>query len=98
MNIAAPKVLAIEIGLSLIAAPLVAWLVLYAAACWWRIGLRPVLPWLRILRWTGWGLGIALFLVHLARNRFPVIYGIAMFSFSGRLIAAGGLGETPICS
>src|SRR5208282_5627555 len=64
------------------ASPLIVWLPLYAVARWWSIGLRPVLPWLKIRLWVAWGFVIALYLTHLARDRFPWVYGVAMFMFS----------------
>ncbi|MGA8188947.1 MAG: hypothetical protein WB776_13530 [Candidatus Sulfotelmatobacter sp.] len=39
------------------------------------------MKWLRILRWVGWGMGIPLGLMALARNQFP-ISGLAMSTFS----------------
>jgi hypothetical protein len=71
MNIDASKVLAIEITSTFIILPLILWLTLYVAFRWWSINPRPVLPWLRTLRWLGWGFGIVLLLVHLANDRFP---------------------------
>ena len=53
MHIGAAKVLAIEISSLLIALPFIVWLALYVAARGWSINLRPVLPWLNVLR--GWG-------------------------------------------
>jgi len=61
---------------------MIIWITLYGATRWWSIGLRPVLPWLRILRWVGWGLAIALYIAHFARDHFPSAYGAAVFAFS----------------
>jgi hypothetical protein len=72
------------------ALPLIIWLALYLAARQSSLSLRPVLPWLRILRWLGWGLGLVLFLMHLDRDTFPVAYGIAMFTFSTGLALPEG--------
>jgi hypothetical protein len=72
----------IEVASALIALPFIVWLALYVAAGWRSIGLRPLLPWLRILRWVGWGLAIALYLTHFAHDGFPWVYGAAMFAFS----------------
>ncbi len=82
MNIDGSKVLAIEITLALMAVPFLVWLALYAAARWWSVGLRPVLPWMRPLRWIIWISGMALGFIHLARDRFPVGYGIVMIGLS----------------
>ena len=85
MNIDGSKVLGIEVAATLVAAPMIIWIALYGAARWWAIGLRPVLPWLRILRWVGWGLATALYITHFARDRFPWAYGAAVFAFSAGL-------------
>jgi hypothetical protein len=77
------KVLSLEIGSLLITAPMIVWFSLYVAALQ-SMKLRPVLPWLRVLRWVGWGLGIVFFLAALARNSFPT-YGCAMSAFSAGL-------------
>lgn len=82
MHIGASKVLAIEISSPLIALPFIVWLALYVAARWWSINLRPVLPWLNILRWVGWGFAITLLTLSLARDHFPMVYGQAMALFS----------------
>jgi hypothetical protein len=82
MHIAASKILAIQISSSLIALPFFVWLALYAAARWWTIDLRPVLPWLNLLRWIGWASAIVLLTLSLARDHFPMVYGQAMTSFS----------------
>ena len=82
MHIDASKVLAIEISSPLIVLPFIVWLALYVAARWWSFDLRPVLPWLNMLRWVGWGLAIALLILSLARDHFPMVYGQAMTSFS----------------
>jgi hypothetical protein len=84
------RALAIEIGSALMTFPLIIWLALYLAARQWSVSLRPILPWLRILRWLGWGFGLALFFVHLDRDTFPVAYGIAMFTFSTGLALPEG--------
>jgi hypothetical protein len=81
MHIGASKLLAIEITSLFLALPFIVWLALYIAARWWSINLRPVLPWLNILRWVGWGLGVALSLIYLGLDRFPA-YGGAMITFS----------------
>jgi hypothetical protein len=82
LNTSESKVLAIEVGAALIASPIIIWLALYWVARWSSIGLRPVLPWLRILRWVGWLLAIALYITHFARDRFPWVYGAAVSAFS----------------
>ena len=79
------KILAIEISATVFVAPIIGWLALYVAAPWGSLGLRPVLPWLRVLRWAAWGLAIALSVAYLADNHFPFIYGLAMSSFSSGL-------------
>jgi hypothetical protein len=81
MNLDGSRVHLIETYLAVGASPLIVWLALYAAVRWWSIDLRPVLPWLRTLRWLGWGLAIALLVTHLAHDHFSVAYGLAMSSF-----------------
>ena len=85
MNMDASKLLAIEISSAFVALPLVLWFTLYLAARWWSINSRPVLPWLRILRWLGWGFAIVLLFVHLANDHFPFAYGTALTAFSAEL-------------
>jgi hypothetical protein len=70
VNMDGHKLVAIEIGSALLAAPMIVWLALYLAARCGSIGLRPVLPWLRVLHWVAWGLAIALYIVHFAHDRF----------------------------
>ena len=77
------KVLAIEIGSILVTAPMILWVALYLGSRQ-SINLRALLPWIRVLRWLGWGLGILFFLAALTRNRFPT-YGCAMSAFSAGL-------------
>ena len=85
MNIDGSKVLGIEVMSALIAAPMLVWIALYGASRWWSIGLRPALPWLRTLRWASWGLAIALYITHFAREHFPWAYGAAFVAFSAGL-------------
>jgi hypothetical protein len=80
MNLDGSKVHTIEIYLALSASPLIVWLALYMTSRWWSVNLRPVLPWLRALRWVAWGLAIALLINHLAHDHFPISYAIAMGS------------------
>jgi hypothetical protein len=82
MHIGASKVFAIEITSLLITLPFIVWLALYVAAHWCSINLRPVLPWLNILRWVGWGFAFALLTLSLARDHFSMVYRQAMSSFS----------------
>jgi hypothetical protein len=81
MNIDSSKLLGIEIFSVLSILPHVIWLTLYGASRRRPIDARPVLRWLKILRWVGWGFGVALGLLALARGHFP-IYGLAMSTFS----------------
>jgi hypothetical protein len=81
MNIDSSKLLAIETFSVFSVLPHIIWLALYGASRRWPIDPRPVLKWLRILRWVGWGIAIPLGLLGLARNQFP-IYGLAMSTFS----------------
>ena len=85
MSIDASTVAAIEFTSAFFALPLVFWLAMYVAARWWSINWRPVLPWLKILRWVVWGCGVALVLTSLARNGFPVSYGLIILGFSAGL-------------
>src|SRR4051794_27844378 len=81
MNIYPSKLLAIETFSVFSVLPLIIWLALYGASRQWPIDSRPVLKGLRILRWAGWGIGIPLGLLALARNQIP-IYALAIFTFS----------------
>ena len=79
------KVFRIEIIAILVASPLIIWLGLYLAARWWSVNSRTALPWLKCLRWIGWGGGLVLVLLSLVREGFPLFYGIAMATFSAGL-------------
>ncbi len=81
MNIDSSKLLAIETYSGFSLSPLIIWLALYGASRRWPIDPRPVLKWLRILRWVGWGVAILLGLLALARDQFPS-YGLGMSTFS----------------
>ena len=72
-------------GLVVLALPLAFWLTIYWAARWWSINWRPILPWLKFLRWVGWGCGTAMVLISLARSVFPVGYGVIILGFSAGL-------------
>jgi len=76
------KVLRIEITFTLMLLPLLIWLALYLAYRWWCFNLRPVLPWLRTLRWIGWGFNVLSVLLWIASPHFSLVYGIAMMTFS----------------
>jgi hypothetical protein len=80
MNLYGSRVHRVEIYLALSASPLIVWLALYVTSRLWSVNLRPILPWLRTLRWVAWGLAIVLLLFYLAHDRFPVVYAIAMGS------------------
>jgi hypothetical protein len=82
MHIDSSKLLAIEIFAAFSVLPLIIWLALYLASRRWPIDARPILRWLKILRWVGWGFGMALCTLTLAREHFPIIYGLAMTTFS----------------
>ena len=84
MSIDASRVAAIEFWSAFTALPLVFWLAMYVAARWWPINWRPILPWLKILRWVSWGCGVALFFTYLARI-VPAIYVLLTLGFSGGL-------------
>jgi len=81
VSIDSSKLLAIEIFALFSLSPHILWLSLYVASRRWPIDTRPILRWLKILRWVSWGFAGSLFLVALARNHFP-IYGLAMSVFS----------------
>jgi hypothetical protein len=72
MSIEAFKVVAIEFASAAIALPLIFWATMYGAARWWSINWRPILPWLKFLRWVGWGCGTAMVLISLSRSASPV--------------------------
>jgi hypothetical protein len=82
MNIDSSKLLAIEVFSAFSVLPHIIWLALYVAARRRPIEARPTLRWLKILRWVGWGFGIALFTLSLVRDHFPIAYGLAMTTFS----------------
>ncbi|HEV2400107.1 MAG TPA: hypothetical protein VGS27_24425 [Candidatus Sulfotelmatobacter sp.] len=84
MSIDASKIAGIKFTLAFFALPLISWLAMYLATRWRSVNWRPILPWLKILRWVGWGCGTALFLTSLARNVFPV-YGVIILGFSAGL-------------
>jgi hypothetical protein len=85
MSIDPSKVAGIEFALALSALPLIFWLGMYWAARQWSINWRPILPWLRILRWVGWGCGAAMFFISLTRSIFPIGYGVVVLAFSAGL-------------
>jgi hypothetical protein len=82
MSISPSKVLAIEICLPIIALPFVIWLALYVIGRCSSTNLRPVLAWLKGLRWVTWIAAILLLFFSMAREHFPMTYGLAMLSFS----------------
>ena len=63
--------------------------VLAAIARFWKVNLRPTLPWLRTMRWVGWLVGNAIASVALVSHRyFPtfwVFIGMSMVSASAGL-------------
>lgn len=81
MTISASKAQAI----AFVSLPLIFWLAIYLAARWWSINWRPILLWLKILRWVGWGLGAVLVLVSIFRNVFPITDGALILTFSAGL-------------
>ena len=72
-------------ALAVLALPLAFWLIIYSATRWWSINWRPILPWLKFLRWVGWGCGTAIVFISLARSVLPVGYGVIMLGFSAGL-------------
>jgi hypothetical protein len=88
MNIGSSKLLAIEVFALFSLLPHIIWLSLYVASKQWPIDARPILRWLKILRWVSWGLAGTLGLLAVARNHFP-IYGLAMSTFSTGLSFPG---------
>jgi hypothetical protein len=72
-------------AIAFIVLPLILWLAMYLAARWWSINWRPILPWLRILRWLGWGFGGVLVLASMVRNVFPITDGVLILTFSAGL-------------
>jgi len=81
MNIGSSKLLAIEVFALFSVLTHIIWLSLHVASRRWPIDARPILRWLKILRWVSWGLAGTLCLWAVARNHFP-IYGLAMSVFS----------------
>ena len=97
MNIDSSKLLGIEIFSVLSILPHVIWLTLYGASRRRPIDARPVLRWLKILRWVGWGFGVALGLLALARGHFPNLRVGDVHVLDGALVP-GELAEAPIYS
>lgn len=71
-----------EIGLSVLAAPMLLWLGLYSAFRWWSLSLRPILPFLRVARYAVWSIGAILFFIHFVLDDFSSSYGIAVVTSS----------------
>ena len=69
----------------LVVSPLLLWLAFYAAARWSSSNLRPIIPYLRAMRWVGFTLGALLFLISLVRDDFRGFYGAALLTFSAGL-------------
>jgi hypothetical protein len=65
--------------------PLLIWLIVYLAGQWWAVNSRPILPWLKTLRWIGWGSGVILFALSFALSHISPLYGLAMTTFSAGL-------------
>ena len=82
MSLHPPRLVAAEVVAILMVVPMLLWLALYAAARFGSFALRPVLPWLRALRWTGWILGMALLVAYVIGDVLPLAYGVALLSFS----------------
>ncbi len=64
------------------ALPFIVWLMLYATSRRWPVHVLGFLRPLRIMRWIGWFVGVALFVLHLGNDKFPALYGLLGFSFS----------------
>ena len=77
-------------ALAVLALPLAFWFAIYWAARWWSINWRPILPWLKSLRWVSWGCGTAMVLIPLARRVFPLGYGVIMLGFAAGLALVEG--------
>jgi hypothetical protein len=76
------KILRIEIASALMALPLVIWLALYLTYRWWSLNLGWTLQWLETLRRVSWVFSVILAILSAARDHFPFVYAIAMFTFS----------------
>lgn|SRR5579871_826074 len=85
MSIDPSKVARIEFGWAMFALPLIFWVGMYWAARCWSINWRPILPWLRILRWVGWGCGVAMFFISRTRSIFPPGDALVVLGFSAGL-------------
>ena len=83
MNLEEARRLGIGIWMSLTLAPFVIWLALYAAARR-SFRLRPLVPWMRTLRWIAYGSGVALGLAHFTSAHFShdFTYAAAVLTFS----------------
>jgi hypothetical protein len=72
-----PKLVKAGIGVLIGAAPLLFWVVLYAAAKKWTFDFRPLMPWMRAVRYITWGCGFVLLV-----TGGPWPYPIAFVTFS----------------
>jgi hypothetical protein len=73
------------VEVTIMAAPFLLWLALYATAHWRSVNLHPALRWVRALRWVTYATAVVLFCFHLAHESFPSSHGMAL------LIASLGL-------
>jgi predicted RND superfamily exporter protein len=77
MNVEGPKLVKAAIGLLIGTAPLLFWIVLYAGAKKWPFDLRPLVPWMRAVRYVTWGCGLVLLVTGV-----PWPYPMAFVTFS----------------
>ena len=77
------------IVLTLIAAPMILWLVLYLFAGDYPRDLRKILRWIRVLRWIGWGCGSIVFVIALLWN-VSVFFAVGLVTFSSGLALPEG--------
>jgi hypothetical protein len=66
---------------TILAAPFFLWLFLYAISRYWSLNLRPLIVWIRIARWTLWGIAAGLVLLALVKDG-STRYGAGFFACS----------------
>jgi hypothetical protein len=72
--------------------PCAVWTALAVIARFWNVNLRPMLPWLRGVRWVLWLVGTPLFLASVLSHRFFWLFpvGISLTACSSGLSLAEG--------
>jgi hypothetical protein len=74
-----PKLIAFLIAFG---SPFVLWTALYLMARRSPDDMRPIVPWVGVLRWISWLITVALFMTHLMFERFPAKYPFLSLGFT----------------